>query len=340
MQRARHLAVVLVLLFPIFIIPFVASASDEGDQYDAVTFVERVLEIDVDAYTPVKITGSHVRLRGQGDSEFKCNVHWEKESVVFCRIEHSWPSMQSSEDSLSIAKDFLQRYQAAYNKSYCERFLNFLEKVTPNQNQTIKEGNVTFQFQYFPNYEELHYRKRTFSLSWDYTINNVPVRFKTVSIDVSKDGYVSFFRDTWELYYIVSSRIKVSREQAVSVARAYAEDYALKWGQEIVSVDTHFSYTWTDFRGSGDRHALYPHWAVTVCFDKRNDDGFWGVESYGVAIWADTGAVYYAAPDKFVGGSDGGRPNYLPMAFVTIGLVASATVCSFVMYRKRRLNLQ
>lgn len=343
-ELSKNFLLIILLLSSLVITQIVVSANFEGEsevqnKQLSLEFVENVLSINLSACNSTEVVGSNIYLSLKDGSKVKIN--WEKGSIFSCYIEPSGVSVQVFEDPLSLAKKFLQRYQMTFNKTYCESFIGLLEKATLNQNQTIKGEGVTFQLQYFPNYEDLHkYPKRTFDLIWQYNINNIPVPGKSVHISISKDGYISFFRDTWELYYVASSEINVSEGQAISVARAYAEDYALKWGQKIVFVDAQFGYVndRSKLRGN-DEYACYPGWSVAIRFDKRNNDGMHGVDSYGVLIWADTGEVFYAMPDKCVGGSVP-QPDYLPITLIAATLVASATGCLHFMYRKRKMKLQ
>jgi hypothetical protein len=117
------------------------------------------------------------------------------------------------------------------------------------------------------------------------------------------------------MYYVATTNVTVTEQEAISMATPYATDYAGQYGQAITATNATFDYARDVGCVRGDNFAIYPRWTVSFTFDKVNNES---VSGYTVAIWADNGQVYYDEP----------QGSYLPSQNGT-GTTASWLIVAF-----------
>ena len=126
-------------------------------------------------------------------------------------------------------------------------------------------------------------------IRWLYTIDGID--FPTKGILLSFEGNsLEEFTDGYYMYRIGDTKLNVSEEEAVVIAREYAK--GVSWtvnGNEVKNftilqepVETRL---WPHPRDSLE---LVPYWYVTLYLDKVYPDN---IGSIGFGIWADTGEL-------------------------------------------------
>ncbi|MCW4008906.1 MAG: hypothetical protein NWF09_09510 [Candidatus Bathyarchaeota archaeon] len=139
------------------------------------------------------------------------------------------------------------------------------------------------------------------TFKWMYAANGAIAPAKVVALGF-KDGFLKYFVDTWWLYDVGCTAVKLSKSEAVAVAleaaKAYVRGLDLDAAtlKEISGIDE-VNVRWTTllFDNSldlkkprdGNMLVLYPVWRVGIAFDKWSGQ-FYGLE---VDVWADTGEV-------------------------------------------------
>ncbi len=107
------------------------------------------------------------------------------------------------------------------------------------------------------------------TIKWVYTINGID--FPTKGVEFKFDGdFLKEFTDGWLLYQIGSTKLNVSEEEAIAIAREYAKTISWTSGTQEVknltiledSVETLF---WPHPREALE---LVPYWYVIVRLDK------------------------------------------------------------------------
>jgi hypothetical protein len=121
---------------------------------------------------------------------------------------------------------------------------------------------------------------------------------------VHRNGLALGVYDGIDVYYAASTEVKVSREEAIRIAKSLVEEkmgrVLAEQSANIASINASLVLSPDTSGARGDMRALYPKWIVRIEFSKPVNGkpiGFNGaVYGYEVAIWADTGEVAEASP--------------------------------------------
>jgi len=105
-----------------------------------------------------------------------------------------------------------------------------------------------------------------------------------------ENGYFKGFHDAWNLYSIGSEEVKVSREQAIAIAREQAVEAAEGVVLEFPSDRAVIARLSLEVR---DNFMLYPFWFVEIPLVYSPDLSIYGWQE---GIWADTGEILYGHP--------------------------------------------
>ncbi len=202
------------------------------------------------------------------------------------------------------ARGILYRYQEYCQEKYghdSPYILPMLDSLTSNNcfnNSEFTKGNLTFH--YSQNGEKS-------LLEWIYTLEDVEIEYKRVSIAFHNNIFESF-HDTWGLYN-VSGLNTISFENAVRGVLAAAQKGELRrtytdpgTGYVNISelVDTRYSVSlmMTPFRFddysfsskiSRDPLTIYPQFHIYFYFNNRTS----GSQGLDLLVWGDTGEVRY-----------------------------------------------
>jgi len=145
-------------------------------------------------------------------------------------------------------------------------------------------------------------------LHWNFLINlNGTERIsfsRRFVMKISPDGMLEHVSDMWGTAYIGSTNVKVSREEAISIALSHAEKYARNYNRTVSKViDASLQFERDKFlffknstvtvSSRGDDWAMYPYWRVEMRFNEPI--GIPGQTSlqldYIVYIWTDNGEI-------------------------------------------------
>jgi len=204
------------------------------------------------------------------------------------------------ETALERARVLLYRYEKCFGTKHIESMRKMLDTVTNLQNMTKIEGNIKFWI--LVELKEAtsikgHARWIVAHIRWDYIENGIRFRQKSTGFVFSPTTWG--FHDQWEIYRVGSAKLKVSREDAVRIAKEACKNftYTVDNGRVVVGNFTILDEPLyvklaTDYRGN-DYYTLYPFWQVFLCLDRVYPGGITGLR---VNIWADTGEVIGICP--------------------------------------------
>jgi hypothetical protein len=205
-------------------------------------------------------------------------------------------------DIVGRAKGILQRYQTFFTEKYGHDALYLvpmLDRLNSNNNLSLAEyteGNLTFHFSQ-DNGKSL--------LEWIYTLEDVEIDWKRVSIAFRNNAFESF-HDSWGLYN-VSGLNTISLEEAVRIVLAAAQNGELRrtlaepgTGYVNISelVDTRYSvslmmapFRFDDYsvpsKISRDPLTVYPLLHIYFYFNDRTN----GSPGLDLFVWGDTGEI-------------------------------------------------
>lgn len=200
------------------------------------------------------------------------------------------------------ARGILQRYQTFFKEKYghdAHYIAPMLDRLSSNISLHLAEfteGNLTFHFSQDGDKS---------LLEWIYTLEDVEINWKRVSIAFRNNAFESF-HDSWGLYN-VSGLNTISLEEAVRIVLATAQNGELRrtWavagtGYVNISelVDTRYSVSlmMEPFRFDSysfpskiprDPLTIYPFLRIYFYFNNRTNDSI-GLD---ISVWGDTGEI-------------------------------------------------
>jgi hypothetical protein len=175
--------------------------------------------------------------------------------------------------------DLLTRYQTFAGASYFGEMRSVLETVNQITDAETTVGNIKLQISSEGSDTEIR---------WSYTIDEID--FPTKGLLLKFDGNsLEEFTDGYYLYRVGSTKLNVSEEEAVAMAREYAKSISWTADGEVVKNFTVLqepveTQLWPHLRGDG--LDLVPYWYVTLHLDKIYPGN---IDRVGFGIWADTG---------------------------------------------------
>jgi hypothetical protein len=232
-------------------------------------------------------------------------------------VPPSWLWAGESKEKLDAARDILEQYRAHFDAA-CAAPARLLDSAVPDLDQVISEGNMTLEI-----------TDNCRSFVWKYVANGFTV-FIPIRIQISEDGHLMIFQNAIGIYSVTSTEINVSQEQAISIARPFAETYAQKNGRVINNVTAKFRYELLR-----NRYLIHPDWYVEFSF---LPDGSY-IGGYGVIVFANYPAVYDSGPVEGILGNTNNKPNYLPV-LLTLAVLAPLGAGSFIALRRRHSKVK
>jgi len=227
-----------------------------------------------------------------------------------------------SANSIEMAKNFLDNYQAYTANSLFGELESTLNNLDVGKNYTIASQNIVL---------EASVINGDTAFKWYYAANGAIAPYsKSIALGF-KDGFLTAFVDDWQFYNVGSVTINLSKEEASSIALNTAKTFAYNknltsYGFEAKNInESNVRWTSLIFDGSLDANKarsedpleLYPVWRVGIAYDK------WYGQIYGIQvdIWADTREVR-AVHEAW---STLPPPEEVPTANMTTGVQTSQT---------------
>ncbi|MDW8023837.1 MAG: hypothetical protein RMJ15_08910 [Nitrososphaerota archaeon] len=238
------------------------------------------------------------------------------------------------------AKAFLERYVRWTGDQKYVMLSEMLEKIPKAETGNITIGNMKLEFSI---------GDRDAGLSWrllygDFELDGPAIQFE--------NGEFRMFFEPYVLCKVGSLEVKVSRAEAIGIARGLAGNFSWRVGVEPnVTVVREFRILDEPVQASlslfeREPLTLYPHWHVTLYLDKTYP-GF--VTGIMVGIWADTGEVHYikplgasgypVPPEETAGEEPTSKEQPLPLsqtAIITAALTITAALSLLAAKKMRR----
>jgi hypothetical protein len=324
---------------------------NSSDQQQAVSILNRVVGIDISAYT-INLYGektndyfsrSQNRVEyylssEQGSMRIACSfINNNLHQIYISDWTGSLPLDQETSE-LDRTKSFLQEYKDLTKNSLYDTLLYMLADVKPNENVTKTSGNVNLKVNVI--------EEADVNFIWTYVDQNgIIAQTKNVVLSYN-EGRLQSFQDNWDLYQISGSAIVTEKEAiatALSAIQHFEYNISTSDGEVTVSdfkakvvTDLVLSYLnefGTEARDN-DPFTLYPSWYVPLGFDKVYSGGVTGAV---VRVWADNGEVssinpmmYGTGNEKTTAESDTTASGLLPNAILAI--LVAGTAVSYFMY--------
>lgn len=310
-------------------VAYAVSGSDaEGF---ALKFLEDVAGIDV-RYNGLSFSRGSIRgVVDINNAQFEFCIDLVKGKVWFYTLQCAPPSSfihafgesnLTVYDCLTIANKSIEQYQKLVDASYGDRPVKMLSAAIEAKNLTVEDEDSSLKISYsekcstqldYERYVMLHYIHYM-------NLNGYRLPVDDFVMGISKNGLLTYLSDG-SIYYVATTDVNVSKEQAINLALSYAEEYAREHGQQITDINATFQFSRDHFGVRGDDHALYPDWQVWINFDMLNEEYCF---AYAVSIWADNGEVHFNCPQG-IAGSPSVNAN-------SLWLLAVGAVAAFILF--------
>jgi hypothetical protein len=184
-------------------------------------------------------------------------------------------------DILEAAREVIERYKSSTGEPYLEE----MSKLLASANETVTEqtlGNTKLKMTVYGDNAEILLL---------YTVNGVDFSAKSLRLLFQKH-VLQELSDDWFLYEVSDAQMKVSREQAIQIARDAAKNF--EWSAGGVQVSSFnvlaepVSAVFFPHPRGTELLTLVPYWYITLYLDREYPGG---VNSITVGVWADTGTV-------------------------------------------------
>jgi hypothetical protein len=221
-----------------------------------------------------------------------CTLYPFEGAPIFCQL---------AANVLDEAKMLLSRYQTYSKASYLQSMSDMLNTVTEIETKSTTSNNVKFTITIEEDYVTIQWMKTVSGVDNDYT--RIILRFH--------NGTFEQFWDSWNLYELGVTAVKVSKEDAIRIARETARNYSYEVGNVTVS-----NFTILDSPVSAElsmqpreNNTLYPWWNIFLYLDKLYPGN---VNSIQVTFWGDTGEVTHISPISHMGAPPTENPTEPP----------------------------
>jgi hypothetical protein len=181
--------------------------------------------------------------------------------------------------SIEAFKGFLERYQGYSNVSYVQDMLGLLNMVNETEPATVISGSMKFDFSLLGDEE---------TVSWIQTVSGFEIGFNKVHVSF-RNSFFESFTDSWNRYTVGNAEVNVSEEEAVQIAREFAERHLVEvWPGNLTTLYLRDEPAYAALSMQPrDLERVYPLWQVQFLFDRV----FSGFDGIRVSLWADTSEI-------------------------------------------------
>ena len=185
-------------------------------------------------------------------------------------------------DVLQNANVTLARYQEYSGDAYITQMINLLATVTNTSSQTITQGNMTLQ---------LTNSGGSVVFYWMYHQDGIDFQSKGLQMTF-QNNILTTMTDGYFLFTVGDTNMKVSQDQAITIAKNYVKtmSYSIQ-GQQVsgfnVVAGSPLSVQLVPHT-RGNSVALFPYWYIEM---KLTTIYAGGINEVTVGIYADTGQV-------------------------------------------------
>ena len=273
-------------------------------------FLENVIGLDMTRY---EVSGGTDIATGfvtynlkSGESIVEVLTRFRNGVLVYCNVNPldgltPFYSQQPSVNLLDAAEELIQRYHDYSNAPYLQVMRDMLDTMTEVKPENLTWSDVTFRISLDDDFTYVE---------WIQTVNGIEIRRNRLQLSFL-DGAFYSFQDDWDLYSIGTTELKVSREEAIRIAREQAENYSWRLAgadntrvTDFTILDSPVSAEWS--MQIRDSNTLYPWWDVRLYLDKVYEGNVYAIQ---VTLWGDTGEVTHVQAISHMGAPPNQEPT-------------------------------
>ncbi|MCL1969899.1 MAG: hypothetical protein FWF66_00265 [Candidatus Bathyarchaeota archaeon] len=238
-------------------------------------------------------------------------------------------SNETSTDLLIATKETLSRLYTVTSNPIIVDMQKILEtaKDIDTANKTV--GNIECRVPIYMDPLNPSEKSQFVEVYFIYTLNGAESP-KLIAVHFD-DNRLKGFSDTWNLYSVGSADVKITKEQAVNMAR----EHAINSTSESLTFPSDRSIVTELYMVTrGEDFVLYPFWFVEVPLVYPIDVSIYGWQE---GIWADTGEIQYGHP---VGGygvmpepsdpSNNATSQNAVNPFLVAGIIATVAIVGLI----------
>ena len=243
------------------------------------------------------------------------------------------------DDCLAVAKSAISSYEDAFNASYCEGFADIVPSSLEYGNSTLTNENVSLIIQINTGSSQ---QLLSINFCWHKKVEGITENALRVEATVSRQGLLTSFLDYMAFFQVATSKVTVTQEQAIEIAKPYITEYATANNRIItgISATLHFGNDINNSR-DGDRSLLFPEWQVSAGFFPANLNvfGYDSIIGYDVLLWGDNGNVSHATVEGVIGMPN--NASFNPAYFIAAtGIIIVTGTVLYAWYQRKKARLK
>jgi hypothetical protein len=284
------------LTLPFVQMPLVCS-SDVTAPEKVLNFLTEVAGLDTTKYAAkIIIEDNPVKYTLTSDnSTIDVLCQFRNGALVWCHVYQISGSpflTHPAINPLDSAKIFLEKYQNYSKATYLQPMKNTLCQLTEISAVTKTDGNVKLTV-YPMDYGFVLY-------DWMNEVNGIINPYNRMGFGL-KNGVFEQFADDWNLNPVGNAEVKISKDQALSIATARIKTFSYEIGSQTVGNLTVSNLApFAELTMQPRNNMLYPHWEIYLPLDKVYPGE---VTSVHIMMWADTGEISSIKATGTLGGS-------------------------------------
>jgi len=287
---------------------------------------------------PSMIPSTHVTPHFETDISATISNEYGQSNVVFSFIDGNFwlydssslqgnlkapASEQGFNDSLNTMITVANGCRGLFNASYWSDFAQLVSAAL--QTQQLKTENENFLL-------EIENGSILWATCYAKIDGQYTSPFRSMQVSVSGTGLVTTVSDGMRRYYVATTNVTVSKDQAIAIAEPYIEDFAKKNQQNVTAINATFEYSPDSLEQRGESYAMYPAWSIHATYDKP---GEYNASGYSVDIWADNGEIAAAEPEIRLGSSASTNAPF-DLRLLSLPCVAVVFAVAFGVFLKRK----
>ena len=161
-----------------------------------------------------------------------------------------------------------------------------------------------------------------------------------MQVGISKTGVATDIVDGMMIYYVATTNVTVSEEQALAMAEPYIQAFAKKNQREVTAITTAFRYERDGSEERGDTLAIYPEWTVSASYNQvsvyNTSEGY--AYGYWVVIWADNGGFAVNEPAYGWPPTTNGNVGLLFLLIPAVIIMIFVLASGLYLYDRRKIK--
>jgi len=177
------------------------------------------------------------------------------------------------------------RIKLFFKADYCVDFVELIPTVVQAEKVSIDNEKLLLTIDFS---KKAGNQGKYVESSWYQKIDEFTKPVLLFQTAFTKTGILTSFSDVMGIYTVATTRVTLSKQEAINLAQPLINNYANTNGQTVNSIKAEFTYALDSNNARGYKHLAYPTWTVTATFDNSDKHGIIG---YSVYIWGDSGEI-------------------------------------------------